>query len=235
MKSRKKVSFTPVRGGDEVVYSPSNPQPVSEAYICNIKQKLSSSRYFQDVFSGGALTSGVNPKVEVINKNNLLVSVLVGSKRTLAGGGFNPATGKYLSDALEELGFTVTRSSLGNYDGNFLPIVNYQTAIDCLLIPTNSSYGRRNSVVAIPTGIAASPNDISPRIHTVVVRYLLCPSMSLPVSETSEKVISGANVIYRVYFTTQQVIDHWISEGRPIRTDEEVGFRVETLALPKAN
>lgn len=26
MKSRKKVSFTPVGGGDEVVYSPSNPQ-----------------------------------------------------------------------------------------------------------------------------------------------------------------------------------------------------------------
>lgn len=235
MKSRKKVSFTPVGGGDEVVYSPSNPQPVSEAYICNITQTLYSPMYFQDVFSSGALTSGVNPKIEVINKNNLLVSVLVGSKRTLAGCGFNPSTGKWLSDALEELGFTVTRSSSGGYDGNFLPIVNYQTAIDCLIIPTSSSYGRRNTVVAIPTGIAASPNDISPRIHAVVVRYLLCPCTSLPVSETNNKTIQGANSIYRVYFTTEQAMTAWKQQGSQIMTDAQVGFTVKTSALPKAN
>ena len=165
----------------------------------------------------------------------MLVSVLVGSKRTLAGGSFNPSTGKWLSEALEELGFNVTRSSFGDYDGNFLPIVNYQTAIDCLIIPTSSSYGRRNTVVAIPTGIAASPNDISPRIHAVVVRYLLCPCASLPVSETNNKTIYGANSIYRVYFTTEQVITAWKQQGTPVVTDAQAGFTVKTLALPKAN
>ena len=30
MKSRRQISFTPVGGGDEVVYSPSNPQPIPE-------------------------------------------------------------------------------------------------------------------------------------------------------------------------------------------------------------
>lgn len=208
-------------------------QDVSEAYICNITQQRSSSTYFNTAVSGGALASGVNPRIKVINESNLYASVLVGSKLTLAGCGFNPSTKRWLSDILEELGFTVTRSLNGDYDGDFLPIIHSQTAMNCLLIPTSSSYGRRNTVAAIPTGIAASPNDISPRIHAVVVRYLLCPSASLPVSESSDNTIFGANMIYRVYFTTQAVINAWQSSGSSIVTDAEIGFRVETLALPK--
>ena len=208
---------------------------MSEAYICNISQLKSSSSYFTEVFSGGSLETGVNPQIKIINKSGLLVSVLVGSKRTLAGCGFNPSTAKWLSDALEELGFTVIPSQYGYYEGNFLPIVNYQTAMDCLLIPTSSSYGRCNTVAAIPTGIAASPNEVSPRLHTVVVRYSLCPSISLPVSETNDRTVSSANVIYRVYFTTQQVIDHWVNSSMPPLADNDIGFIVKTSALPKAN